>query len=111
MEIRTKFEQRKNYWYPEPNGKIKINFETDSNTCSSNVEQAELPGQYYIKITCTKTTNSNYISVFIESQKVPTKIQLVVNSGLAYYLELENSALFTISSDKYTWKKIQQMMK
>ena len=105
MEIRTKFEQRKNYWYPEPNGKIKINFETDSNTCSSNVEQAELPGQYYIKITCTKTTNSNYISVFIESQKVPTKIQLVVNSGLAYYLELENSALFTISSDKYTWKK------
>ena len=34
MEIRTEFGQRKNYWYPEPNEKIKINFETDSNTCS-----------------------------------------------------------------------------
>ena len=57
-----------------------------------------------IEITYTKTTNSNEFSIIIEGTTLGKKVQLVVTSGLAYFLEVENTSQYTFSSDKYTWK-------
>ena len=54
MEIRTAEEIRKNYWYPNPSEKIKVEFESDQDTCSYRVEKGDLPGRYSIVVACTK---------------------------------------------------------
>jgi len=104
MELRTADRKRKNYWYPDANEKIKISFDNDEDTCTSNVEKGGLPGQYVIGITCTKTTELNKFSITVESTTLNNKIPFTVNTSSAYYLEVENTNQFTISSDKYTWK-------
>ena len=57
-----------------------------------------------IKITCTKTTNSNWFSIIIEGNTITPNVDLIITHGLAYYLEVDNTGQFTVSSDKYTWK-------
>ena len=104
MELRTADRKRKNYWYPDANEKIKIAFDNDEDTCTSNVEKGGLPGQYVIGITCTKATESNKFSITVESTTLSNKISFTVGCNVAYYLEVENLEQFTISSDKYTWK-------
>ena len=106
MELRTSDKKRKNYWYPEPNENIKIIFESDSDTCTSNVEKADLPGRYFIKITCTKATTFNRFFIYVEGKQLDKEktVELTVTSGIAYSLEVQNNnKQFTISSDKYTW--------
>ena len=104
MTLRTALSQRKNYWYPEPNEKIKIEFDNYGDKCISNVEKGELPGIYLIKVSCTKTIDSNKFSITIEKTTLEQKVQLTINSGLAYYLEVDNLYKYSVSSDKYTWK-------
>ena len=109
MTLKTALSFRHNYWYPDANEKIKIKFDNDGDTCSSNVERADLPGQYYIKVKCTKTTVLNYFSVYVDGKIVEKsydnlKVKLTITHGLAYYLEVENIPQYTVSSDKYTWK-------
>ena len=104
MEIRTAKEIRKNYWFPNPSEKIKVTFDEDSDYCSYKVEKGDLPGRYVIKVTCSKENENNGFSVTVEGKKITQKVTLVVNSGKAYYLEVVNTDLFTVSSDKYTWK-------
>ncbi|MBO6243191.1 MAG: hypothetical protein J6O41_01295, partial [Clostridia bacterium] len=103
MTLRTALNQRKNYWYPEPSEKIKIEFDDFADTCSSNVEKGDLPGIYLIRVSCTKTTKSNKFSITVEKTTLKNKVQLIINSGLAYYLEVENLDKYRVSSDKYTW--------
>ena len=104
MEIRTAEEIRKNYWYPNPSEKIKVEFESDQDTCSYRVEKGDLPGRYSIVVACTKTNKDNGFTVFVESTQIKT-IKLIVLSGPAYYLEVEDANnKFTVSSDRYTWK-------
>ena len=105
MTLMTTKLERKNYWYPSPNEKIKITFEKDASTCSSNVEKADLPGKYDIKITCTKVTTLNKFSIAVEKKTVPKKVNLVVQCNVAYSLEVQNPKQFTVSGDKYTWAK------
>ena len=97
--------ERKNYWYPEPNEKIKMTFAYDSATCTSNAEKADLPGKYYLKVTCTKATTFNRISIIIGDTTLDQKITLTVKSNVAYSLEVKNTNQFIVSSDKYTWTK------
>jgi len=104
LELRTAKRQRKNYWYPDPNEKIKIEFANYKDTCRSNVEKGELPGQYLVKVSCTKTFNSNEFSITIETHIQETKVGLTVNSSAAFSLEVDNLSLYSVSSDKYTWK-------
>ena len=104
MEIRTAKEVRKNYWYPDFNDKIKVEFNADKDTCSYSVDKADLPGQYAIKVTCTKVNENNYFTVTVDGNKIDQKINLIVTSGPAYYLEVEDKDKFTVSGDKYTWK-------
>ena len=105
IEIRTKDGIRKNYWYPEPNEKIKIEFQTDIDTCNSSIEKATNPGQYNIKINCTKTITKNMITITIEEKKLDQNtITLAIVSGAAYYLEVVDTEKFSASSDKYIWK-------
>jgi hypothetical protein len=54
MEIRTAKGERKNYWFPNISEKIKVEFDQDKDSCSYKVEKGNLPGQYIIKVTCTK---------------------------------------------------------
>ena len=105
MEIRTAKNIRKNYWYPNPSDKIKVEFDNDQNSCSYKIEKGDLPGQYVIKVTCTKTNDNNSFSVTVESTKLTQKIKLIITSGPAYYLEVEDVDKFTVSSDKYIWKE------
>ena len=111
MEIRTidkdnnNKNKRKNYWYPNPSEKIKVEFEKDQNTCSYKIDRANLPGQYAIKIVCTKTTDNNSFIVTVESTKLTEKkINVKITRGRAYYLEVENASIFAVHGDKYTWK-------
>ena len=104
MQINTEKGERKNYWYPIPSDKIKVEFDEDKDTCSYKVEYGDLPGRYAIKITCTKTNNNNGFYVTVDSNKIDKRVKVIVKSGPAYYLEVEESDKFTISSDKYTWK-------
>ena len=104
MTLRTALNQRKNYWYPEPSEKIKIEFDDFADTCSSNVDKGDLPGIYLIRVSCTKTTKLNKFSITVEKTTLKNKVQLIINSGLAYYLEVENLDKYRVSSDKYTWK-------
>ena len=92
MEIKTKDDKRKNYWYPNPSEKIKVEFIKEyKDTCSYKIEKDSLPGQYAIKIVCTKTTDSNSFTVTVESdEKHNKKINVKITSGRAYYLEVEN---------------------
>ena len=104
MEIRDGEGIRKNYWYPNPSDKIKVEFKSDQDTCSYRIEKGDLPGRYSIVVACTKTNNNNGFTVFVEETQIKT-IKLIVVSGPAYYLEVENNDnKFTVSSDKYTWK-------
>jgi hypothetical protein len=86
-----------------PNEKIKITFEKDASTCSSNVVKANLPGIYDIKITCTKTTTLNKFSISVEGKAISQKVTLVVKSNVAHTLEIQNANQFTVSANKYTW--------
>ena len=104
MEIRTEKGVRKNYWFPNISEKIKVKFDQDEDACSYKVEKGSLPGQYLIKVSCTKENDNNSFSVTVDGNKVDQKIQLVVNSGKAYYLEVVDNGKFSVSSDKYTWK-------
>ena len=105
MELRTSKNIRKNYWYPNPSEKIKVEFDQDAKFCSYKIEKGDLPGQYAIKVTCTKTNDNNSFSVTVESTKLTQKIKLIISSARAYYLEVEDSSKFIVSSDKYTWKE------
>ena len=105
MELRTSKDERKNYWYENPSVKIKVNFNKDGDTCSYKVEKGDLAGRYVIKVTCTKVNNNNSFSVTVESKEIPKIVSLVVIPGLAYYLEVIDVDKFTVSGDKYVWKK------
>ena len=104
VEIRTKDNIRKNYWYPEPSEKIKVSFKENEDTCTSSVERANNPGQYNIKINCTKTNSANLITITIEESN-PKTVRLSIESGNAYYLEVTDTNKFYVSSDRYTWKQ------
>ena len=104
MEIRTADETRKNYWYPNLSEKIKVEFDSDQDTCSYRIEKGDLPGRYSIVVVCTKTNDNNGFTVTVESTKINKTIKVIVVSGPAYYLEVEDANKFTVSSDKYTWK-------
>ena len=104
MEIKASDGKRKNYWYPSPSDKIKIEFDKNKDTCSYKIEKGKDPGQYVIKVTCKIVITDNYFSVTIESTKLSKKIKVNVNPGPAYYLEVLNTTLFSVSSNKYTWK-------
>ena len=104
MEIRTAKGERKNYWFPNISEKIKVEFDQDKDSCSYKVEKGNLPGQYIIKVTCTKENENNSFQVTVEGKKVEQKITLVVNSGKAYYLEVVDNGKFNVVSDQYTWK-------
>ena len=105
MELRTAEDIRKNYWYPNPSEKIKVEFDQDKETCSYKVERGDLPGRYAIKVTCTKTNDNNSFYVTVESTEIKQKISLIVTSGPAYFLEVEDVEKFNVNSDKYTWKE------
>ena len=107
MEIRTGENVRKNYWYPDISEKIKVEFNKDKDNCTYIVEKGDLPGQYAIRVTCTKANNDNSFTVTVDSNVINQDINLVVNCGPAYYLEIEEEDKFTVSGDKYTWKKSQ----
>ena len=104
MEIKTKENIRKNYWYPDISEKIKVEFNEDTQFCSYQVDRAELPGQYSIKVTCTKTNDNNFFRVIVDSNRINQQINLAVINGPAYFLEVEEQNKFTVSGDKYTWK-------
>ena len=104
MEIRTSKGERKNYWFPNISEKIKVNFDQDQDYCSYKVEKSNLPGQYIIKVICTKENENNSFSVSVEGKKIEQKITLVVNSGKAYYLQVIDTDKFNVVSEKYTWK-------
>jgi hypothetical protein len=67
MEIRTEKGVRKNYWFPNISEKIKVTFDQDKDYCSYKVEKGKgsLPGQYLIKVTCTKENENNSFSVTV----------------------------------------------
>ena len=104
MEIRTSKGVRKNYWFPNISEKIKVEFDQDKDFCSYKVEKGDLPGQYVIKVTCTKENENNSFQVTVEGNKIEQKIGLVVNSGKAYYLQVVDVNKFNVVSDQYTWK-------
>ena len=104
MEIRTTKDVRKNYWFPNISEKIKVEFDQDKDSCSYKVEKGNLPGQYIIKVTCTKENDNNSFSVTVEGKKIEQKVGLVVNSGKAYYLQVVDVSKFNVVSDQYTWK-------
>ena len=104
MELRTAKNVRKNYWYTNPSEKIKVQFNKDQDTCTYQIEKGGLPGQYVIKVTCTKSNDDNGFNVIVDSTLLEKTIKLIVTSGPAYYLEVEDTEKFLVSSDKYTWK-------
>ena len=104
MELRTAKGVRKNYWYPNPSEKIKVDFAQDKENCTYKVEKGELPGQYSIKVSCTKANDANSFTVTVDGKKIDQKITLIVISNRAYYLEVVDVEKFKVSSDKYTWK-------
>ena len=103
MELRTADGSRKNYWYPNPAEKIKVDFDKNQDSCTYSVDKADLPGRYSIKVVCTKA-DTNAFSVTVDGEKVDQKVKLNVLTGPAYYLEAEDVDKFIVSSDKYTFK-------
>ena len=104
MELRTKDGERHNYWYPDIADKIKVEFNEDKDACTSRVEKGELPGQYDIKVSCTKANDNNGFKVTVDGNKIDQNIQLIVKTGPVYYLEVVDVDKFTVSDNKYTWK-------
>ena len=104
MELRTAENIRKNYWYSNPSEKIKVEFNNDKDSCTYKLEKGDLPGRYLIIVICTKTNDNNGFSVTVENTKLNKNIKLIVVSGPAYYLEVEEDDKYIVSSDKYTWK-------
>ena len=104
MELRTKDGERHNYWYPDIADKIKVEFNEDKDACTSRVEKGELPGQYDIKVSCTKANDNNGFKVTVDGNKIDQNIKLIVKTGPVYYLEVVDVDKFTVSDNKYTWK-------
>jgi hypothetical protein len=104
MELRTKEGERHNYWFPDMADKIKVKFNGDNDACTYRVEKEELPGQYDIKVSCTKANDSNGFKVTIDGNKIDQNIELIVKTGPVYYLEVVDVDKFTASDNKYTWK-------
>ena len=99
MEIRTTEGIHKNYWYINPTEKIKVEFENGQDTCLYRIEKGDLSERYSIVVTCTKTNNDNGFTVFVESTQIKT-IKLIVVSGPAYYLEIEDANKFIVLENK-----------
>ena len=54
MELWTKDEVLKNYWFPDISEKINVEFNYDKDIYSYKDEKSDKPGQYAIKVTCLK---------------------------------------------------------
>ena len=104
MELRTKDGKRKNYWFPDINDKIKVEFNEDKDACSYHVERGLLAGQYDIYVSCTKANDNNGFKVTVDGNPVDQNIELIVTPNLAYYLEVTEPDKFIASGNKYTWK-------
>ena len=104
MEIRTAKNERKNYWYTDIPDKIKVEFNEDKDDCTYRVEQGDYPGQYAIKVSCTKANDNNFFTVTVDEHEIDQKIKLIVTCGPVYYLEVEEPDKFITSGNKYTWK-------
>ena len=81
LEIRTTSEERKNYFFEKTEESIKISFEKNKETCSYNVNRGAEPGQYMIRVNCTKKEDSNKVTIYIEEKEVDQKVDLKIIPG------------------------------
>ena len=81
LELRTKDNVRKNLWYTNPDDNIKLSFSKDSDTCKYSFTRSDLPGQYYVYVTCIKKQDANIVTVTVEEKEVPQKVTLKIIPG------------------------------
>ena len=84
MELRTQNGKRKNFWYPDTEESVKVQFPKDVDDCTYRVERAEKPGQYNINFKCYKTRDPFPATVSLEGKEVPQRITLTVVPGAPY---------------------------
>ena len=97
LELRTAQEERKNFWFDDHNESIKVKFAEDEKYCKYNIVQGEEPGQYVIKVSCTKKRDHNKVTVTVEGKEVPQKVDLTILAGDPY-----SSKLFTLDDVEIT---------
>ena len=104
LELRTSSEERKNYFFEKTEESIKITFEKDKDTCSYSVVQGTEPGQYTIKVKCTKKEDSNKVTIYIEEKEVSQKVDLKIIPGAP-----DHSKLYTLKDEEITQKDLGEV--
>jgi transcription initiation factor TFIIIB Brf1 subunit/transcription initiation factor TFIIB len=97
LELRTSDDNRKNYWFDEPEKHISVKFPEDVKKCKYSLERAENPGQYSIVFECTEKKDPFNATVSIDNKPVPEPVTItVVPNALAY------SKLFRMTGEEIT---------
>ena len=95
LELRTAEGKRKNYWYEKVEDNIKVSFPDAVKDCKYSLAQAEKPGQYKIKYTCTIKRDAFQTTVSVEGKELTQKVTLTVVPA-----EPEKSKLFKMSGEE-----------
>ncbi|MCP3681119.1 MAG: hypothetical protein GY861_00375, partial [bacterium] len=82
IEVRDIEHKRRNYWVLKPQEQVKVNFSIEGKY-KTEVNTADKPGQYEIKVVSTKTyteDDANLVSITIDGQKcTATTVLFIVN--------------------------------
>ncbi len=82
LELRTKSDIRKNYWFTELNKHISIKFPDNVNKCQYSIEKAQKPGQYSIIFGCTEKKDAFSPTILVENAELPKKLSITVNPNV-----------------------------
>ena len=78
LELRTKDNKRKNYWYEKIKNNLDVKFPEVAKDCSHTISKGGKPGQYTFTFICTKKKDSFDSTVVVENTDVPQKISMKV---------------------------------
>ena len=97
LELRTKDDKRKNYWFTEKEKHISVKFPDNVKKCTYSLQEGKRPGQYSIKFVCIEKKDAFQATVLVENTEVPKKITITVNpNGPA------SSKLFKMTGEEIT---------
>ena len=82
LELRTKSDIRKNYWFTELNKHISIKFPDNVNKCQYSIEKAQKPGQYSIIFVCTEKKDAFNPTILVKNAELPKKLSITVNPNV-----------------------------
>ena len=104
LELRTSSEERKNYFLGKTKESMAISFEKDKDRCSYSAAQGAGSDRYIIKVKWAKKENSNKVTIYVEENEVPQKVDLKIIPGPP-----DHSLLYTLDDVLITQKDLREV--